>query len=30
MRFYPRKKDSSTSSYFYVIKLPVDFVVANR
>lgn len=30
IRFYPRKKDSSTSSYFYVIKLPLDFVPANR
>lgn len=30
IRFYPRRKDSSTTDYYYVVKLPVDFTPANR
>lgn len=29
IRFYPRRKDTSTTQYYYVIKLSTDFTLAN-
>lgn len=29
IRFYPRRKDASSTAYYYVVKLPVDFTPAN-